>query len=348
MATDAATPDDTVALAVSGHGSTAPATAAQQRAGRVPDFFIVGHEKCGTSALDLMLKSHPRIFLPDEKEQRFFAPELRGQKRGLDPARPHTFDQYVTVFAAAREDQLVGEASPQYLRSHGAARRIAEVRPDAKIIAILREPASFLRSYHLQWVQNNVESERSFRRALALEPERREGRRVPRRCRVAENLLYSEHVSYVEQLQRYHAVFPADQIMVLIYDDFRRDNAETVRRVLRFLDLDANVTIGEIETKPLKTVRSPQLKRLADAARAARQNPASAGILGRALNALTPERLRSERLRARWRGVVYKAPPPPDEELMNELRHRFRAEVVALSDYLGRDLVAEWGYDDVR
>jgi hypothetical protein len=165
---------------------------------------------------------------------------------------------------------------------------------------------------------------------------------------VPENLFYSEHVSYVEQLQRYHAVFPADQILVLIYDDFRRDNAETVRRVLRFLGLDADVTIGPVETKRLKTVRSPQLKRLADAARAARQNPASAGVLGRALNALTPAPLRSERFRARWREVVYKDPPPPDEQLMSELRRRFKPEVVALSDHLGRDLVAEWGYDDVR
>jgi hypothetical protein len=344
MGADAATPEGARAQSLPGHEDDARAHAS---AGRVPDFFIVGHEKCGTTALDLMLKSHPGIYLPDAKEQRFFAPELRGVKAGRDAARPHTFERYLMVFAEAGEDQLVGDASPQYLRSRGAAQRIADVRPDAKIIAILREPASFLRSYHMQWVQNNVESERSFRKALALEPERRAGRRIPRTCRVPENLFYSQHVSYVEQLQRYRAAFPAEQLLVLIYDDFRRDNVATVREVLRFLELDDEVPIAAVETKPLKAVRSPLLKRLADSARTARENPAGAGPLGRAVNALTPELLRSDGFRARWRGVVFKAAPAPDEELMRELRRRFKPEVEALSDYLGRDLVGEWGYRDV-
>jgi hypothetical protein len=345
---DAATPGEARAQPLSGRRQEQAASVVDARAGRAPDFFIVGHEKCGTTALDLMLKEHPRIFLPEAKEQRFFAPELRGVKAGRDAARPHTFERYLEVFAEAGEDQLVGEASPQDLRSRGAARRIAEVRPDAKIVAILREPASFLRSYHLQWVQNDVESERSFRKALALEPERRAGRRVPRGCRVPENLFYSEHVKYVEQLQRYRAVFPAEQILVLIYDDFRRDNAATVREVLRFLELDEEeVAIGAVETKPLKAVRSALLKRLADSARTARQDPAGAGALGRLVNALTPPPLRSDAFRARWRSVVYKEPPPPDAELMRELRLRFEPEVAALSDYLRRDLLGEWGYRDV-
>jgi hypothetical protein len=314
--------------------------------GRVPDFFIVGHEKCGTSALDLMLKEHPRIFLPDAKEQRFFAPELRGMKRGLDPSRPHTFERYVEVFAAARDDQLVGEASPQYLRSSGAAGRIAEARPDARIVAILREPVAFLRSYHLQWVQNGVESERDFAKALALEPARREGRHVPRHCRVPENLFYSQHVRYVEQLRRYEEVFAREQILVLIYDDFRRDNAATVRKVLRFLGLEETVAIEGVETRPLQAVRSPLLKRLADSARTARQNPAAADPLGRLVNVLTPALLRSDAFRARWRGLVYKAPPAPSEQLVRELHARFAPEVSALSEHLGRDLVTEWGYRD--
>ena len=58
----------------------------------------------------------------------------------------------------------------------------ARSSPGAKIIAILREPASFLRSFHLQMVSSGVESERDLAKALALEPERRRGRRIPRGC----------------------------------------------------------------------------------------------------------------------------------------------------------------------
>jgi hypothetical protein len=348
VSADAAAPEEGSSGAIG--RVAAGATADLGAGGRVPDFFIIGHEKCGTTALDMMLKEHPQIFLPDVKEQRFFAPELRGAKgnrRGLDSDRPHTFERYRQVFAAAGAGQLVGEASPQYLRSHDAARRIAEVRPDARLIAILREPASFLRSYHLQWVQNNVESQRDFAKALALEPARRSGRRIPRHCKVPQNLFYSDHVRYVEQLQRFEAVFPPERILILIYDDFRRDNAATVREVLHFLDLDETVPIAPVETKALKSVRSFRLKRLAEAARTARQNPAAASAFGRALNALTPPPLRSEAFRGRWRKLVYKDAAPPDRQLMVELRRRFKPEVVALSDHLKRDLVAEWGYDDV-
>jgi hypothetical protein len=348
VSADVAAPEEGSSGATGGAGAGAAAELGVR--GRVPDFFIIGHEKCGTTALDLMLKEHPQIFLPDVKEQRFFAPELRGAKgnrRGLDATRPHTFERYREVFAAAGAEQLVGEASPQYLRSHDAARRIAEVRPDARMIAILREPASFLRSYHLQWVQNSVESQRDFAKALALEPARRRGTRIPRRCKVPQNLFYSDHVRYVEQLQRFHAVFPAGQILVLIYDDFRRDNAAVVREVLRFLALDETIPIEPIETKPLKSVRSFRLKHLAELARTARQNPAAASTFGRTVNALTPRPLRSEAFRSRWRKLVYKDAALPDQELMLQLRRRFKPEVVALSGYLKRDLVAEWGYDDV-
>jgi Sulfotransferase family len=318
--------------------------------GRVPDFFIVGHEKCGTTALDLMLKRHPRIFLPEAKEQRFFAPELRARRehpKALDAQRPHDFDAYLEVFAGAGPDQLVGEASPQYLRSHTAASRIAAAQPGARIVAILREPASFLRSFHLQWVRNNVETERDFRKAIALEPARREGRRIPRRCRVPQTLFYSEHVQYVRQLRRYDDVFAPEQMLVLIFDDFRRDNAATLSTVLSFLGVDHTLPIEAVQTKSINAVRSPSLKRLADSARIARRNPAAASALGRAVSALTPAPLRSEAFRSRWRRVVYKAPASPDAQLMRELRRRFKPEVVALSEYLGRDMVSEWGYDDV-
>src|SRR5437588_778856 len=88
--------------------------------------------------------------------------------------------------------------------------------------------------------------------APALEPDRREGRRIPRRCHQPQDLLYSEHVRYVEQLRRYHDVFAREQVLVLIYEDFRRDNEATVRTVLRFLGLDDTLPVELVETKPLK------------------------------------------------------------------------------------------------
>src|SRR5580692_11872450 len=112
--------------------------------GRVPDFFIVGNPKSGTTALYEMLRSHPQIFMPTLKEPHFFAAE----KPPSSPL-PNTLDEYLALFAAAEPNQCAGEASPSYLRSPTAAGRIAQLAPDARIVAILREPAGFVRSLHM-------------------------------------------------------------------------------------------------------------------------------------------------------------------------------------------------------
>ena len=242
---------------------------------------------------------------------------------------------------------MAGEASPQYLRSHAAPPAIADMQPDARIIALFREPASFLRSFHLQMVSSHVESERDFRSAMALEDARREGKRIPRRSHLPQSLLYSDHVQYAEQLRRFHAVFPPEQVLVLIYEDFRRDNEATLRQVLRFLDVDETHPIDQVETRPLKEVRSLRLHQMRRALRVAARNPAAAGPLPRAVNALARRQLRSGVLSAAFRRATYSTPRPPDEEFMLELRRRFRPQVAALSDYLGRDLARLWGYDAI-
>ena len=183
--------------------------AAPSIAGRLPDFFIVGHAKSGTTALYEMLRAHPQIFMPDSKEPWFFAAELLERTPPRPEGTPRTLDEYRAWFAGARPEQRVGEASALYLWSHTAAGAIAEVQPEARIIAILREPASFLRSLHLQFLETYIETEPDFARALALEDARRQGRQVPRHTYWPQALLYSEHVRYVEQLRRYHEAFGA-------------------------------------------------------------------------------------------------------------------------------------------
>ena len=142
------------------------------------------------------------------------------------------------MFTAATQEQRIGEATPSYLASRDAPVNIAKLQPDARIIAILREPSAFVRSLHMQRLQMHVETEADLRKALALEELRRQGKQIPRDAIRPEDLLYSDQVRYVEQLRRYHAVFAPEQVLVLIYEDFRRDNEATVRQVLRFLQVD--------------------------------------------------------------------------------------------------------------
>jgi hypothetical protein len=324
--------------AVADHAGTLDATP-----GPMPDFFIIGHEKCGTTALYKMLRQHPQIFMPDYKEPRFFSSDLRTVEPKRPGNRPRTLEQYLALFAPAAPGQLVGEASPQYIRSPGAAKRIAELQPQARIIAILREPASFLNTFHSQAVHSGLETERDLGRAIALEPERRAGRSMPENVSPSW-LMYSEHVRYVEQIRRFHAQFPVEQVLVLIYDDYRRENERTARTVMRFLEVDADAPLEPIVTRggEQKAVRFMPLHKLSRTVKLAREKPQNAKPVVRAVATLAPRRAQ-----VLWKHLVYTQPSAPDERLMLELRRRFKPEVEALSDYLGRDLVSLWGYDGV-
>ena len=309
----------------------------------VPDFFIAGHPKSGTTALYEALRRHPDIYMPACKEPWFFAPELHVRTPPRPEGTPATLEEYLALFAGARPGQRTGEATAHYLWSRQAAAAIAAVAPAARVIAILREPASFLRSLHLQFLQTYVETETDLRRALDLEPARRHGREIPRHTYWPTALLYSEHVRYVEQLRRFYAVFAPEQILVLVYDDFRADNDAFVRRVLRFLEVDDTVTIRTGEANPTVRARSQRLHELVHAIGVGR-GPASRTMKA-TIKSLTPDRLRRRALYATQRRLVFSDPEPADEQLMAELRRRFAPEVVALSEFLDRDLVTLWGYE---
>jgi hypothetical protein len=288
------------------------------------------------------LRRRPQIYMPDLKEPWFFAKDL-GVRFEPETPLPQTLQEYLSLFAAATPEQRIGEATPSYLMSHTAAADIAELQPNARIIAILREPANFLRSLHLQSVRNHAETETNFRKALALEDARRHGRDIPDGAIRPQELLYSEHVRYVEQLRRYHDAFPAEQVLVLIYEDFRQDNEATARRVLRFLEVDDTGPIEEVEPNTTVRVRSRRLYELVRAVYLG-QGPA-AKLAKAAIKTLTPRQLRRDAHVTVRRRVLFGSPQPPDEALMTELRRRFKGEVLALSEYLDRDLVKLWGYD---
>ncbi len=272
------------------------------------------------------------------KEPSFFVPELLSSSRYAGGLA-----DYLALFAEAAPEQLIGESTTWYLWSQTAAGRIAQVQPGARIIAILREPASFLRSLHLQFMRSDVETEPDLRKALALEQPRGEGRQMPRNSTRPQLLMYSQHVRYVEQLQRYFDVFPREQILVLIYEDFRADNAGTMGQVLRFLGIEELAPITSIDVNTAAGLRSPRLNEAVRSLYLGRAPTTRA--LRTTIKALSSRRMRHHAL-GLLRRAQAEAPPPIDAELMGELRARFRSEVAALGDYLGRDLLSFWKYGD--
>jgi hypothetical protein len=332
---------------VAGEASLAELRRARASGRRVPDFFIVGHAKCGTTAMHAMLRCHPQIFMPIRKETQFLAHDQVDDDDdggGRPGGRPRTLEAYLSLFEAASAEQRAGEASTSYLRTPSAASRIAELCPDARIVAVFREPASFL--YSLQLLEVEVENEADFVRAIGLEQERRRGRDISSDPVRRWALLYSEHVRYVEQLQRFQERFGAEHVLTLIYDDFRRDNVQVVRQILRFLEVDDSVEIEREDRNPTVRVRSHRGQKLVNVV------SLGGGPVSRSAKALvktvTSDRVRRKTVNRIRRAVIVRGPQAPDEEFMLELRRRFKGEVEALSEHLGRDLVSLWGYDEVR
>jgi hypothetical protein len=292
-----------------------------------------------------MLNGHPQIFMPENKEPWFLSeeikasPEPRPRGTGWTPA---TLEEYLALFAEAGPEQRAGEASAVYLWSHTAAGAIAELQPEAKVIAVLREPASFLRSLHLQLVQVYVEPQKDLRRALQLEPQRR-ARREGFDSYWPRATMYSDWLRYADQLRRYHEHFPRERVLVLIYDDYRRDNEATLRRLQRFLEVDDTVPVKARDANPTVQVRSRRLHELVHAI-AVGQGPVSRAVRSSATS-LAPRGMTRQSAIAIRNRLFFTEPEPPDEELVRDIRRRYTPEVEALSEYLDRDLVSLWGYD---
>jgi hypothetical protein len=222
----------------------------------LPDFFIVGAFKCGTTALYDYLRQHPQVFMPFHKEPLYFGDDLTRRYGRM------TREQYEALFAAARPGQRIGEASAWYLYSRSAAREIATASPAAQIIIMLRNPVDVMYAQHSQLIFNVEEDLVDFGQALEAEPARRRGERLPPGPLRVENLFYRESVRFADQVQRYYDAFGRERVHVIVYDDFRDDTPAVYRGVLAFLGTDPAFAPDFAVSNPNKRVRLPALQRL--------------------------------------------------------------------------------------
>jgi hypothetical protein len=301
--------------------------------GARPDFFIVGAPKCGTTAMFDYLAAHPEVFTPRRKEPTHFAPDLDSGTRGDDRYFTRDRDAYLALFADQDGEKRVGEGSVWYLYSKVAAAEIKEFAPDARIVIMLRDPVEMVYSLHAQRLVSGAEGIESFAAALAAEPERAEGRRIPRNAFVVPGLLYREVVRYTDQVRRYLDAFGRDRVLILIYDDFAADPAAAYRQVCEFLEVDTAFAPSFERINTNTVVRSPLVRSVL------RFKPAMPDWSGLAPLRKRWRALRRRILKANQRAV---ARPPLDAELRATLTEETRPDVESLGELVGRDLTALW------
>jgi hypothetical protein len=205
--------------------------AATARPRALPSFIIIGTQKGGTTSLHDYLLAHPDV--------------RPGIGKGI-----HYFDElyergprwYRSNFPILRPGQITGEASPDYMPHRDVPRRVAGLLPDVRLIALLREPVARAHSHYVHNRSKGYEL-RSFEQAvddeLATLPGESDAaafdRSPDQRARWRD--AYVARGFYAEQLDRWRAVFPAEQLLVLRSEDLYADPAATTARACTFLGL---------------------------------------------------------------------------------------------------------------
>jgi hypothetical protein len=296
---------------------------------QLPNFFIIGAAKAGTTALYDMLAQHPDIYMSPVKEPRFFAtvgePPLYPGPAGdflrrVTVWRPR---DYAMLFTGVASQRAIGEASAIYIRLPLAAQRIQQTLPQSRLIAILRQPAERAYSNYTFMRQHNLEPETSFEAALAQEEARAQAGWYP-------GIYYKKNGYYHAQLSVYYALFPHAQIKVVLNEDLRDAPQALLRDLFRFLEVDENFAPEIRRSNVTLLPKNRRLHRLAT-------HPAQ--LDGRAL--FLPAFVRRAILSALQRvdSKFNLAPPPPlGPDTRARLTEDYREDILKLQDLIGRDL----------
>jgi hypothetical protein len=304
---------------------------------RRPDFFIIGAPKSGTTSLYYYLAGHPDVYMSPVKEPFYFSADVRaGLRSGMRYGQDE--QKYLNLFAEASGEKRLGEASTSYLVSRVAPANIKRFNPEARAIAILRNPVELVYALHNERVSQGAEDVLGFEEALSLDDERREGTRLPAGASPL-GAVYRDTALFGQQLERWRHVFDPAQLHVIVFDDFARDTPTEFRKVLEFLGIDADYAPDTFE------VRNPSHRLRGGVLRALMQSRPTQFMTHRVMPRLIGENT-ALRMRQRARhSRVYRQPnprPPMADSVRRRLQEDFRPDVELLGTILERDLASEW------
>ncbi len=225
----------------------------------LPDFLIIGGERCGTSSLYYYLTEQPSIVSASIKETHFFDNNFA---KGIDWYRaqfPFVLQKQYTK-KVLKQDLLTGEGTPYYMLYPHAPRRTFELLPQVKLIALLRNPVD--RAYSKYWIEKMGEFDTwSFEDAIKGEHERLAGE-LDKMLANENYYSYSyQHFSYLtrgiyyDQLKNWMQYYPREQMLILRSEDLYSNPAGVLKQTLEFL----GVPHGDLN-KEFKNYRRPSKK----------------------------------------------------------------------------------------
>jgi hypothetical protein len=294
----------------------------------LPNFLIIGSSKCGTTALYRFLEQHPDVYMSPNKEPLFFGltgENLENYKGPGDVAQLKSmlvdkFEDYEALFDGVTTEKAYGEASSLYLYLPKSAERIKHYVPNAKMIAILRDPVGRAYSAFMHLVRDGREPEMDFIKAFRDEPRR-----------IAENWeflwRYKDMGLYYEQVKRFYDLFDREQIKIYLHDDLVDDPDALIKDAFQFIGVDDSFKPDT--TTWLNVSGIPKNRAWHNFLRTS--NP-----LKDLAKLVLPKQVR-KRINAKLQEqnlVRVKMPPEAREIMVPE----FREDILKLQDLIGRDL----------
>jgi hypothetical protein len=223
------------------------------RRGGLPDFIIIGAPKCGTTSLFEYLSLHDNVARPRRKEIHYFDENYeRGEA------------WYRRQFPHVEAPRITGEATTAYLFNKDAPARAAALVPNAKLIAVLRDPVRRVISHYWHNQRRgrvNVDFETYFTQALSPDADKQTNQ-------ARQFIDYPVQWGfYKEQVERWFAQYAREQFLFLRFEDFVSDNAAQMQRVFDFLGLPPMAVDGAKvfnESAPYKMQDDAITRRLTD------------------------------------------------------------------------------------
>ena len=293
----------------------------------LPNFLIFGVQKAGTTSIYDYLKQHPQVFMSPRKETDFFCRDLSIPISADEPRQTRggrqrilTIEDYESLFARVGDEVAIGEASPNYLFTHErSVPGIQKYVPDAKLIAILRNPVERAYSDYLMHVRQVV------------------GNRSPLAEQVKESGESSHTLlkgRYCEGIKHFIEVFGREQVKIFLYDELRRDSAGLMRQIYEFIGVDPS-----FDADTGRKQQTAQVPKNQSINQLLQTNNPLRSLAGSILRKVMPEerrqQLRSRLIAANSTGKEGLPLSAEDRQLLEDY---YRDDVRQLQDLIGYDL----------
>ncbi|NES20105.1 MAG: sulfotransferase [Symploca sp. SIO3E6] len=288
---------------------------------RLPTFLIIGVQKAGTTSIYEYLRQHPQVYMSPVKETNFLEkdwskiPPNPRKKKKID-----TFEKYCQLFQNVTDEIAIGEASPNYLFHYqSSAELIQHYLPQAKMIAILRNPSERAHSDYLMHIREGIN----------------EGISLAEQIKLRANSSFTIRKGfYYTPIKHYYETFGREKIKVYLYEDLCNNPVALMQDMYQFIGVDDNFCPDT--AKKYQVAQVPKVKLVNTILR--KQNLPRT-IVASVLRYLLPLTLRqSIRSRLIKLNSTNKTQAPLSPEDRQQLVALYREDILQLQDLIHRDL----------